>query len=539
MLRLSRHCLSSLLAVTTALRARLPCTAPAKSLADFHPSIAASFLAAAAGKLLQPQHLQPTSRRLVWWRCPYCSHEHTKRVDLHVAAGGVCPKCNRMPTLTSQQSPHGHSRGGGSKEKNGANVGSMMAEGQLKKQAVKHRCRPNSSLSVLAAPNANRVKSSIADDMYLRIVETRNLQPMLARSYDKEKNTISSDEELLVSPKLDGVRCMVVWNVLEKRLCFFSRSGTLFECCDHIEPHLLPLFKQDTTLVLDGELYSHNVDDFEQLTSAIRTTRAHRTPELEVLQQKLQYHVFDIMYAKKFADMSQVPFVRRYKFLRELMKTITTSSTSKRKGRKECYDVIQLVPVVPARKADVEKILRFYIADGYEGVMVRRNYTEGAKGGNVDHTLFDISSEIRSNFSEEDKVNGHDDGTSSGGCDPVGKKRRRGCSVPPGYAYGARSPNLLKYKLMHDSEYVIVDGVEGQGKWRGCLGAFVCKTENGHHFTVTPATSEENKREMWRQLRVYKGRVLTVQYQELSTNGVPRFPIGKCVRGAKNGSDWV
>ncbi|ESS64406.1 DNA ligase [Trypanosoma cruzi] len=465
-------------------RTRLPITPPA-NLATFHPAIASSWMTAASNKLLQPQHVLPTSRKLAWWRCPHCGHEHHKRIDLHVAAGGVCPRCQRMPTLLHP---------------------SDASSAVLTIPLVKHRCRPDNSLSVLAAANANRVKSSIADDGYLRVVETRNLQPMLARNFEKESDTIDDDAVLFVSPKLDGVRCIVAWNVRERRPCFFSRSGTLFECCDHrIEPRLRPLFEKDPNLVLDGELYNHNVDDFEQLISAIRTTRDRRTPAIAKLQEQLQYHAFDIMYASKFPDMSVVPFSERHKHLGRLIHGLASS-----KGQVQEKAVV-LVPAAQVKKADIPRLLRLSLADGYEGIIVRRDGVVSARGEN--------------NCSRS--------GTSRG----VNKSSSRGLVV--GYAYGARSPNLLKYKVMQDDEYVIVSGVEGRGKWKGCLGAFVCRTKRGHQFTVAPATTEQRKKDMWQRLAQYKGKMLTVQYQELSANGVPRFPIGKCVRGAKSGKDWI
>nr|CCC91231.1 putative DNA ligase [Trypanosoma congolense IL3000] len=273
---LSRTCFASQFSTTRLLLIRSARLPSAKNLAEFHPSIARSWITAASNKLLQPQHVMPNSRKLAWWRCLYCEHQYSKRVDLHVAAGGICPKCNRIPRLASDQEKHAGD--------------SEMLRNKLV-IAMKHRCRPDNSLSVLEAPNANRVKSSIADDDYLRVSETRNLLPMLARSYDKEVDKISDRDELYVSPKLDGVRCVVAWNVRSNGLSFFSRSGTLFECCDHIERQLKPLFKRDNTLVLDGELYIHKAADFEQLMSTVRTMRCNRTPEIEKLQKKLQYHV--------------------------------------------------------------------------------------------------------------------------------------------------------------------------------------------------------------------------------------------------------
>lgn len=455
------------------------------NLATFHPAIARSWIAAKSNKLLQPQHVLPTSRKLVWWHCRSCGHEHNKRIDLHVASGGACPQCGVMPTLSR-----------------GKNSPVMTAS------LVKHRCRPDSSLCVLAAPNANRVRNSIADDGYLRTLETRNLQPMLARNYDKEEENIDDDDILFVSPKLDGVRCVVAWNAQERRLSFFSRSGTLFECCDaFIEPTLRPLFEKDPTLVLDGELYNHNVDNFEDLISAIRTTRDRRTPAIAKVQEKLQYHAFDVLYSNELQDMSNVPFSERYKLL---CKLLNTGIKSERPSR---HSAVLLVPAVLITKTEIPRALSLSIKDGYEGIIVRRDSQTVAKRSNRSSKAINVPNTTRN-------------GSGSSG-------------AVVGYAYGARSPNLLKYKVMQDDEYVIVSGVEGRGKWKGCLGAFVCRTKCGHMFCVTPATTEQNKKDMWRHLEQYKGKMLTVQYQQLSANGVPRFPIGKYVRGSRSKKDWI
>ncbi|KAH9598613.1 putative Zinc-ribbon domain [Trypanosoma melophagium] len=537
----NRPILSPIFTVTLSLLARSTpirsLTVRPDSLATFHPALARTWLTAASNKLLQPQHVLPTSRKLAWWRCSHCNHEHHKRIDLHVAAGGACPKCKHMPTL--QNNCNGNNDGISSsgrdstdnktnnKIKHKNNNNNKRENVEMIVHHVKHRCRPDNSRSVLAADNANRVKSSIADGGYLRVVETRNLQPMLARNYTNEAEKIAENELLFVSPKLDGVRCIVAWNAEKKGLCFFSRSGTLFECCDHrIEPALRPLFEKDPTLVLDGELYNHNVDDFEQLISAIRTTRERRTPAIEELQAKLQYHAFDIMYAKKFSDMSSVPYSKRYAYLQGIIAKLT-SSPSEENGSK----AVVLVPAIEVEKSRMQRVLQLSLADGYEGIIIRRDGpTISTTTNTLTNTLTTTTTTTTTSNKNNKKKTKNNNNTSSS---------NNSRSAVIGYAYGSRSPNLLKYKVMQDDEYVIVSGVEGRGKWKGCLGAFVCRTKGGHHFTVAPATTEENKRDMWHRLKAYKGKVLTVQYQELSANGVPRFPIGKCVRGAKGGRDWI
>jgi DNA ligase-1 len=93
------------------------------------------------------------------------------------------------------------------------------------------------------------------------------------------------------------------------------------------------------------------------------------------------------------------------------------------------------------------------------------------------------------------------------------------------YAVGQRSSSLLKHKDFLDSEYEIIDIVEGEGSYKGC-GIFVCKTLQDIVFNVTPKTSIEDKKEIFNNKQNYIGKQLKVKYQNLSDTGVPRFPVG-------------
>lgn len=53
--------------------------------------------------------------------------------------------------------------------------------------------------------------------------------------------------------------------------------------------------------------------------SAIRTTRDKRTPEIAALQRQLQYHVFDVLYAKPFDKTGSPSYAVRYEFLSKLI----------------------------------------------------------------------------------------------------------------------------------------------------------------------------------------------------------------------------
>ncbi|GET89496.1 DNA ligase k alpha, putative [Leishmania tarentolae] len=568
------------------------------SLADFHPAIARTWIAAASNKMLQPQHVAPNSRKLAWWICPSCFHQHSKRIDLHLAAGGACPKCKAKPTLAG---------GAAAKKSASSSRGASNPASSLKKQAstplaheplpaaaaLRHRCRPSSTLGTITAQNVNLLSKSVADDQYLRVQETRNLLPMLAKSYEKERWKIAPSEVLQVSPKLDGIRCIAAYRTDTKQVLFFSRSGTLFECCDDaIEPALRYLFEKDPTLVLDGELYNDSINmaqlskirrttgkatltpsaatmstsspvsafynallaaayekknkgsstpgaavpkedapaviRFEQLTSAIRTTRQWRTPEVSALQRQLQYHVFDILYSREFPYCcgSAVPFSVRYGVLERLL----ASATAYNLAHLSKYNplVLRCVPVYSCTINAVDAVLNAAIRVGYEGIMIRRECQGATKdaGKNGSEKVESATKKIkRGAASRRSKASAL---ASTTQCDG-------------GYGYGQRSSTLLKYKVMQDAEYVIVGAVEGAGKWKGFLGSFVCVTpDKKHRFTVTPASTDAEKRRMWQSWKtMYKGKALTVQYQEITPDGVPRFPVGKCVRGAADGRDWL
>lgn len=97
------------------------------------------------------------------------------------------------------------------------------------------------------------------------------------------------------------------------------------------------------------------------------------------------------------------------------------------------------------------------------------------------------------------------------------------------YEYNYRSYNLQKWKLFMDSEFEVVDVIEGKGIDKG-TGIFICKTENDVSFQVRCEGSHEERAQQLNQKQSLIGKLLTVKYQELTKTGVPRFPVGKCIR---------
>ena len=97
------------------------------------------------------------------------------------------------------------------------------------------------------------------------------------------------------------------------------------------------------------------------------------------------------------------------------------------------------------------------------------------------------------------------------------------------YLFGYRSKDLLKVKRFLDEEYEIVDFTDGTSIELECI-VFVCKTKDDQTFSVRPVGTHEERKVMYRNGTSYIGKKLTVKYQELSNDGVPRFPVGLHIR---------
>ena len=97
------------------------------------------------------------------------------------------------------------------------------------------------------------------------------------------------------------------------------------------------------------------------------------------------------------------------------------------------------------------------------------------------------------------------------------------------YAVGERSTDLLKMKEFQDDEYEIVGFREGEGREAG-LVIWELRTKDGKLFRCRPQGTHEERRELFTNGKDYIGQMLTVRFQELTADGIPRFPIGIGIR---------
>lgn len=97
------------------------------------------------------------------------------------------------------------------------------------------------------------------------------------------------------------------------------------------------------------------------------------------------------------------------------------------------------------------------------------------------------------------------------------------------YKLNGRTHNLLKYKRFFDKEYKIIGANEATGRDKGTV-VWVCETEKGTEFACRPQGSLEYRTHMWETHHEHIGKMLTVRFQEMTRDGVPRFPVGIDVR---------
>ena len=131
-------------------------------------------------------------------------------------------------------------------------------------------------------------------------------KPMLA--YPVSAKPIDYNKPTFIQPKLDGVRCLIQhnkWGVVA-----YSRTGKEWKNINHILKELVPFFQKYPNVVLDGELYNHDLrDNFEKIISLVRKTKPTDEDRLEA-SKKTQFHCYDVIFEDK-----NVTYERRRGFL--------------------------------------------------------------------------------------------------------------------------------------------------------------------------------------------------------------------------------
>ena len=96
----------------------------------------------------------------------------------------------------------------------------------------------------------------------------------------------------------------------------------------------------------------------------------------------------------------------------------------------------------------------------------------------------------------------------------------------------SRSWEVLKIKPRQSAEFKIIGFKDGNGKNKG-LVTFIMQTEEGRKFNAEPNMTEDVRRKLFTEFQkdfTYKDQMATIEYSELSDNGVPQQPKFIAVR---------
>jgi len=186
-------------------------------------------------------------------------------------------------------------------------------------------------------------------------------KPMLA--YPVSAKPIDYSKPTFIQPKLDGVRCVIQaeWPTpMQLHVKAYSRTGKEWKNIDHILKELYPFFCKFPDIILDGELYNHDLrDNFEKIISLVRKTKPTDEDRLEA-SKLTQFHCYDII-------DEELEFDQRIEFV---------NSTLMLMG-----DSIHIVDTSRVYDADHAKRVHELVNldDGYEGSIVRTNDTYQCK----------------------------------------------------------------------------------------------------------------------------------------------------------------
>ena len=246
----------------------------------------------------------------------------------------------------------------------------------------------------------------------------------------------------------------------------WSRAGKKIISAPHIRQALDPLFKANPTLVFDGELYCDKLKNDFNKIISLVKKSKPDSDDLKESADTIQYWIYDLPSSGKNG------FKQRSM---ELNGLLSLSGPARFAwigiGLPKCLVCVETTFV--HGQTQLDEMYGKYLEHGFEGQMVR-----------TENGLYE----------------------------------------------NKRSKNLLKRKEFIDSEYEVVDLIEGDGGRTGTVGALVLKMKDGRTFKSNVKGSFEYLKQLLIDKKKLIGKMVTVKYFQLTPDGIPRFPYMTSVR---------
>lgn len=319
----------------------------------------------------------------------------------------------------------------------------VMAESKNKGKSNYRNSEQQAEEEVISLYMKKKEREGYSENPNTLVIDASKLvKPMLAKEYDEHKSKIwVAGQVVSVQPKLDGIRAIATKDGM------YTRKNKKITSCPHIEKELETLFElYPNTKFFDGELYNHHLkDDFQKITSIVRKEKP-TADDLKESESMMQYHIYDLG--------RDDPFYIRYSNLR--------IAVDRRR-----FKYIKFVETKhPANQAELDVLYHDFMADGYEGMMVRW-----------------------SNNPYEMK----------------------------------RTDKLLKRKTFDTDEFEVLTMESGSGDWTGAAKRFVLKDTDGTTFAAGVSGEREKLVNLW--MNGDCPDWATVRFFGKTNDGIPRFPV--------------
>jgi DNA ligase-1 len=307
-------------------------------------------------------------------------------------------------------------------------------------------------------------------------------------TFSKLLSETEENKKVIIQPKLDGIR--IHYNPSKGE--FYTRNQERITTKERpnlrvIEDTVAKVIERIPELegyILDGELFAGDWNT---------TMTLFQTEDLldEEKQEKLCFYVYDLIPKSDYESyrpkdknkvVTEVPYIERAEVLRKVA-NLTQPAGTTRFGisTTQTRNLLVLLPVVEEviDLLDVYSLLTKFTSAGFEGLMVKSTH----------------------------------------------------------YPYlDDRTHHWLKVKPSNEIDAEVVEILEGEGKHQGKLGAILCKAKIGNKevlFRVGSGFTDSQREYFFENPEEIVGKIVEVQYQELTKDKIPRFPVFKRIRKDK------
>ncbi|MDR1917988.1 MAG: hypothetical protein LBQ05_03300 [Christensenellaceae bacterium] len=324
---------------------------------------------------------------------------------------------------------------------------------------------------------------------------------MLAEKYDENVDFVTG-KRFIITEKLDGVRCMLIFNENGTPI-FFSRAGNAFDGLVELSPEAENLYK---SFVYDGELLL-------TVTSPVAPAVTDDTTIYGVLEDDNNND------NKNKANMNSTNAMNSADLYRATVKVTATDGEK----RNLMFNVFDCLP-----KNDLYNGICSTECEERKAVLQRQ--LDGLKLPHI------RAVPILYTGNETDKIDEL--------CNKYTDMGREGIMINIASApYECkRTKNLLKVKRFNSADVRVLDWEEGTGANKGKLGAviveFIAPDGKTYKCKVGSGFEKEERERLFADPSKIVGHLIEIGYFELSKNQNDdgyslRFPTFKCIRDDK------